>query len=309
VVAVVRRRTYDTLVKLMNRLMLTVLCCCWMASCRKTPVAQTGVSPEQIVAEIDTVKITIDDLDKKVAKLPLSVREQLRTSPGRRKSLVDGSVRFEILAQEAARHGYDKDPEVVQAHKEQMVNQLIRHEMNEQFKPENVPDAEAQKYYETHFSEYNRAEQVRVSDVLVKTLTEAMRVVAEAKSLGPHNGEGFRELVEEHSIDARTKGQGGDLGAIDRNSKLPRALVDAAFALAPGAISGPIKTDEGFHVLKCQERIAASTRPFQAVKAEIQSRLAAGARAKAMDVWFAQVKSSHQVHIFEDRLAKVGQRP
>ena len=85
----------------------------------------------------------------------------------------------------------------------------------------------------------------------------------------------FRKLVAEYSIDTATKDRGGDLRYFDRNTKeLPTPIVTAAFALTNlGDVSPPIKTSQGWNVLKLTGRRKALVRTFDEVKGQIKSRL------------------------------------
>ena len=51
---------------------------------------------------------------------------------------------------------------------------------------------------------------------------------------------------------------------------------DAVFALRPGEVSGPVKSQFGYHVIKLEERRAAGMKPLDEVRAQIQSKLAEG---------------------------------
>ncbi|OQA41286.1 MAG: Foldase protein PrsA 1 precursor [Chloroflexi bacterium ADurb.Bin325] len=67
-------------------------------------------------------------------------------------------------------------------------------------------------------------------------------------------GEDFAELAREFSDDPGSKDAGGDLGWFPRDSGLVKEFEDAAFALQPGEVSGPVKTQFGYHLIKMEER-------------------------------------------------------
>lgn len=59
----------------------------------------------------------------------------------------------------------------------------------------------------------------------------------------------FAGLAKRMSDDVATAAKGGSMGALSA-STAPKALFDAASALAPGGVSPVVETEEGFHVLK-----------------------------------------------------------
>ncbi len=68
----------------------------------------------------------------------------------------------------------------------------------------------------------------------------------------PTVGADFAELARSHSIDEASKSSGGELGVLNRTDLSP-AIESAVFAANDGDVVGPIKTDQGYHVLKAQE--------------------------------------------------------
>jgi peptidyl-prolyl cis-trans isomerase C len=215
-------------------------------------------------------------------------------------------VRFEVLAAEAEKRGYDKDPDVQRVLKNQMIDVFLRKELDDKLKGETVSDAEVERYYAEHEAQYRQPEQVRVSQILVKARAKAEKVAAEART-GGTTDKGFRDLVTRYSEDEDSKPLGGDLTFFDRQSKqYPAPLVEAAFALKEvGQVSGVVASDKGFHILRLTQRRPGFTRPRESVAPEIRRVILRDRRAKKMDEMVAEMRRKTNVQIFEDQLAKV----
>ncbi len=102
---------------------------------------------------------------------------------------------------------------------------------------------------------------------------EAAVEAARAKAAGiaeqaRAEGADFAALVAANSEDLGTKDLGGDLGTIGKDV-FPKPFEDAVFALAEGGVSDPVRTDQGWHVIKLTQLVAGSEQPFEAVREQL----------------------------------------
>ncbi|MBW1840282.1 MAG: peptidylprolyl isomerase [Deltaproteobacteria bacterium] len=118
-----------------------------------------------------------------------------------------------------------------------------------------IPEAEIKAYYDNHTSVFWEPEQIRVSHILIKVNDETNEIQAsEARSKietirqSLAAGEDFASLAMAHSQCPSTV-NGGDLGYI-RRGQMTRPFDSAAFALAPGEVSGIVETHLGYHLIK-----------------------------------------------------------
>ncbi|WP_146449171.1 peptidylprolyl isomerase [Vibrio kanaloae] len=133
-----------------------------------------------------------------------------------------------------------------------------------------VSDEEAQKYYQEHLDKYSTEEQRKVSHILVQGDDEAkaQSILDELNA-----GADFTTLAEEKSDDFGSADVGGDLGWIERDVMDP-AFEDEAFALETiGDITGLVKSDFGYHIIKLDELKASQAQSYQEVAAEIKQEL------------------------------------
>jgi len=195
-----------------------------------------------------------------------------------------------------------------------MVSSLLDRELDSKLRPEDVSDAEVERYYREHLGEFRRPEEVRVSQIFTVDQAKADKAAAATRALAGETDKGFRKLVDELSEDDDSKGRGGDLTFFDRNTTLyPRPLVEAAFALKEtGEVSPPVHTERGYHVLVLTQRRPSFTRALPEAAREIRKQLLAERRAKKVEEMVAETRKHVKVEIYEDKLAKVavsGGRP
>ena len=146
---------------------------------------------------------------------------------------------------------------------------------------------EVQQYYDANINRYTTPAQVRASQILLRVgdqdesavETRAAGLVAEARG-----GADFGELAREHSEDAATAAEGGDLGMIEPGRMVPE-VESTAFGLEVNAVSDPVKSAIGFHIIKVTEKQEESTQPLTEVREAIENTLKqerATSRARAL---------------------------
>jgi peptidyl-prolyl cis-trans isomerase C len=277
------------------------------AACEDVKASHASQKPEELaqtLAKIDDVVITVGEFQDRINKQSPYVRKNY-ASLEKRKEFLDNLVRFEVLAKEAQKRGLDKDAEVVRTMKQVMIQKLLKDEFDK-LKVEDITDGECKKYYDAHPEEFNKPEEVRVASILVKDLSAAKKVLADARVKGVDN-QGFRTLVSEHSIDQATKDRGGDLRYFDANTKeIPKEIVEAAFKLNNiGDNSEPVRTPQGYAVLKLTGRRKALVRTFDEVKQQIRNRIYRDKRQDSMEVFVKNLREKATITIDEAKLARV----
>jgi len=85
---------------------------------------------------------------------------------------------------------------------------------------------------------------IKCSHILVKKQSESLAILEKLK-----NGEKFGKLAREFSIDSGSAKRDGSLGYFGRG-KMVKAFEEAAFNLEVGAVSEPVKSEFGYHIIK-----------------------------------------------------------
>lgn len=153
----------------------------------------------------------------------------------------------------------------------------------------NITPAEIQKYYKDHQSDMEQQEQVRLSEILISTqpkptedpktaasISDEQRVAdAQAKANQVYDaiqkGAKFDDVAKKDS-DGPTAPQGGDLGYFKRGT-LAKELEDVTFGMKAGELTKPIRTKQGFVILKVTEHQQAGVPPEKEVEGKIQDAL------------------------------------
>ena len=136
-------------------------------------------------------------------------------------------------------------------------------------------EEELQAYYDTNLSQYRTPGQVRASHILLRIgESDEAEVETRAASLAARarGGEDFAALALEFSEDEGTAGNGGDLGTFGRGRMVPE-FEAAAFSMAPGEVSDPVKSSFGYHVILVTEAEEEVTEPFEDVRDSIANIL------------------------------------
>jgi peptidyl-prolyl cis-trans isomerase C len=220
-----------------------------------------------------------------------------------RKALLDKTVRFELLAREAVRRGYDKNDTVAFAVKQNAVQTMIRQEFDEKNTAEMVPAEDVKKYYDAHIDEFVRPELRRASQVLVATEADATRLLPETKSADMRT---FRELARNKSLDQESKLRGGDLRYFDAKGRVfdeTAAAVDPVLAATTFALkdvgdtSEPLKVERGYAILKLTGQRAAHEETLADASETIRSRLWRERRQAGIDALLDGLRAQYKPEI------------
>jgi len=143
-----------------------------------------------------------------------------------------------------------------------------------------ISDEDVKQYYQEHLSHYSTAEQREVSHILVQGDDEekAQAILDELNA-----GADFATLAEEKSEDIGSADAGGSLGWIERDTMDP-AFEEAAFGLANvGDVTGLVKSDFGYHIIKLDGLKAPVAKPLEEVAEDIKTEMAT---QKAVDKFY-----------------------
>lgn len=136
-----------------------------------------------------------------------------------------------------------------------------------------VTEEALKDHYEQNKERFESPERRRARHILITTgdgvdETAAQKKAEELAAKAKGGGD-FAALAKQHSKDPGSAQQGGDLGWAQRGMFVG-PFEEALFAMSPGEIRGPVKTQFGYHVLKLEEIDAGRLKTFEEARAELE---------------------------------------
>ncbi len=254
--------------------------------------AEGAGEASRVVAKVNRVDVTYDDFK---VRLQLLEQERGPVPPERYGEILRALVREEILYQAAVAQQLDEEPIVKQraevARRQVIIEELLRRKVEASTQ---VSDEEARKAYEQNQSLFS-SETVGVSHIMVKTESDAEAVQAELKA-----GKTFADVAKEKSQDQGSADKGGELGMVGRGQTEPE-FEAAAFALKEGELSGIVKTQYGYHILKGGPHVT-TVQPFEEVKDKLREMLGKQRQRDALMLTMKEFEQKATTQYFEDRL-------
>ena len=185
-----------------------------------------------------------------------------------------GLATLDELAEEASKQGIS-----FEEYKQSMKNQIITQQVigREVGSRMNLTKDDEMKYYEAHKNELARPEEIRLSEILVATKSDDPKQIESAQTTAQslladiRKGTSFEDAAKKSS-EGPTAKRGGDLGYFSRG-KLAKQLEDTTFGMKVGDVSEPIRTKQGFVLLKVTEHHDAGIPAFNDIEPKIQDAL------------------------------------
>jgi len=224
--------------------------------CRK--VLEKMIEEKLIDQEVKRagIKVTSKELDGAIEEIK---RKNTATQEELEKALARGGLTFETFKKEIER----------QLLRSKLINVSVKIESN-------VEEKELREFYQKNINRYRTPEPYRPAHILFKVSKEATpEEIREINKKGQKildrikSGEDFGEMALLYSEDISNKDR-GDLGYFKKGELFP-AFEKEALRLNVGEVSGIIRTDLGFHIIKLLDRKGREALPFGEMKQTVQA--------------------------------------
>lgn len=154
-----------------------------------------------------------------------------------------------------------------------------------EFKQKADSAARIKAYFETHKTEFSQPEQAKVRHILLRAERSDSAAADKAKAKADelvaslNKGGDFAALAKANSQDPGSKEKGGLIDYFARGSMVPE-FESYAFSAKIGEVSPPIQSNFGFHIIRVEDRRAASEQKLEDVQDSIASILVAQERTR-----------------------------
>ncbi len=176
---------------------------------------------------------------------------------------------------------------------------------------------EIQRYFEAHKQEYVQPESVKLGEILISTGTQPddEKKLADAKAKADdiearlHAGGDFSQLARSFS-EGTTAAAGGDLGQYKRG-QLDKVFEEKTFALQTGDVTDPIRTKQGYVILKVIQHISGGTPQLKDVENDVEQNYFEVKAGPAMRQYLGELRDEAAIYIkpgYEDSAATAAEK-
>ena len=247
---------------------------------------------DAVLATVGGEEITAGDLDRYERALPAylrSTQEGIAAHRAHLQSLVDG----QLMLLEAEQRGLDQLPDIEQVPSD-LVNKRLAEELSLEWVDAQltVTEEELREAYEEHYLGWY----IWPAHILSASEEDAREIIR-------LHGEGvsFSELARERSL-ADDADKGGNLGAFFDQSGAVPSLREGAFHLEEGQVSEPIRTIDGYEVIKVLKK---RRTPFESMRADMTAQMSRRKWAQRRKVVVDSLKQERDLRYYRDRIHAV----
>lgn len=244
-----------------------------------------------MIAMINGRSITQSEFDIRWEDLSQATRARYEKEGGKRRFL-DELIMRELLMQEARKQGLDQSDEIREKtlrYREQLIlDELLKDRIKTKVE---VSKEELDAYLGKHANQLLANPKVQVSIMLLPNVYAAKDLKRQVEA-----GGNFARFALRYSIDERSRAKGGDLGPYKKGLLEPE--LDALIpSLHPGVISDPIKTAQGYYLVKVSPLEPEILQADQATRERLRQELLAEKRRKRLDDVFAELRTGATIRL------------
>ncbi len=248
------------------------------------------MAEDRILATVAGDAITESDIEEMLFSMGQSA--EAYNNPKGRGAILEQLINRKLLLLDAKRNLFERDAEFKEELARVKDELLYNYAVKKAVASVRVTDDEVKSFYEEHKSDLMTREKINVSHILVDDKDRCEEIKREIE-------EGvisFEDAAKKYSS-CPSASSGGALGEASRGQFVPE-FEDVAFSAEPGKISGPVETQFGYHLIKVNEKIAASEMDYGDIKEQLKASIIQDKQQKAYQSKVRQLAIMYPVDKF-----------
>ena len=243
-----------------------------------------------VLAVVGGKQITETDVEMLIASMGQA--GQNYRSPQGKAAVLEELINQKLMLLDATRNLYEREPEFKEQLSRVKDELLVNYAVSKAVSSVRVTDDDAKAYFDEHPEQFAGEETVSASHILVDSEEKAAELIAKIKA-----GEiTFEDAAAEHSSCPSGR-QGGNLGEFGHGQMVPE-FDEACFSMEIGAISEPVKTQFGYHIIRLDGKKDAEPVHFGDVREGITRQLTMEKQRAAYQSKLNQLKILYPVDRF-----------
>lgn len=242
----------------------------------------------KLVAKVNGKEITRADVLKFLNDMGPQMAMQFQSPEGIQR-VVDEMVNQELLYLDAKANNLHEDEEYKNLLETTEVTLLKNYAFNKAIATEPPTEEEIEAYYNDNKETFGNPEMLTASHILVES-EDTANEVKEALN----GGLSFEEGAAKYST-CPSKEQGGKLGEFGRG-QMVKEFEDAAFEMEVGAVSDPVKSQFGYHIIYLEDKTPAQEKTLAEAREEVANHVT---RSKQQDKYMERVNELKEVYEVE----------
>lgn len=294
------------------KLFLNVLLIGSLLPCAFAADAEEALDEKEILAQRGNGMVTQRAFAARADRIPSDIRFSTLRNGNRLRDLLNNMLLRAQMAADAREAGFDKEPIVVDrmqlAAEHELADAWLQHYVETQ------PDADyeqlARETYELNKESLLSSPKIDVSHILISTREredeDALQMIESIHQQIMENPASFDELAIASSEDPSVSSNKGRFSKVAKGDMVKR-FEDAAFALQPGEISAPVKTEYGYHIIRLDGYYEPELMTFEEVKPQLVSTERDKHRDRIKRDYMESL-TSLDVHMTEEQLTEMVRR-
>ncbi len=241
---------------------------------------------KKVLATVGEKEITNLDVEGILGGLDPYQASHFNSEQGK-KQILEDLVNQELLYIEAKENNLDQDEEFKAELERVKENMLKQYAMNKVLTSVTLTEEEKEAFFEANKARFIKPDTASAKHILVDTEENANDILNKINA-----GEiTFEAAATEHSS-CPSKDAGGDLGTFERGQMVPE-FDEAVFTMDKGSITGPVKTQFGYHLIKLEDRQEGGQSEYAEVRNEIEKALTYQKQSEAYTNKYNDLKSKY----------------